>query len=88
MVGFLVGEILPKSLQSSLSIGLYAMFAALLFPEFKKSKDIIILFLISAIIYGAIYYSKIFTSGWDIIIAILLSSFIGIYLPKKEEDES
>lgn len=88
MVGFLVGEILPKSLQSSLSIGLYAMFAALLFPEFKKSKDIIILFLISAIIYGAIYYSNIFTSGWDIIIAILLSSFIGVYLPKKKEDES
>lgn len=88
MVGFLVGEILPKSLQSSLSIGLYAMFAALLFPEFKKSKNIIILFFVSAIIYGSIYYLKIFTSGWDIIIAILLSSFIGVYLPKKKEDDS
>ena len=88
MVGFLVGEILPKSLQSSLSIGLYAMFAALLFPEFKKSKNIIILFFVSSIIYGSIYYLKIFTSGWDIIIAILLSSFIGVYLPKKKEDDS
>ena len=88
MVGFLVGEILPKSLQSSLSIGLYAMFAALLFPEFKKSKEIIFLSLVSALIYGMIYYLNIFSSGWDIIIAILVSSFIGVYLPKKKGEEN
>ena len=88
MAGFLVGEILPKSLQSSLSIGLYAMFAALLFPEFKKSKEIIFLSLVSALIYGIIYYLNIFSSGWDIIIAILVSSFIGVYLPKKKGEEN
>lgn len=87
MVGFLVGEILPQSLQSSLSIGLYAMFAALLFPEFKKSRTIILLSIISALIYCIIYFSKVFSSGWDIIIAILLSSLIGVYLPSEKGDE-
>ena len=85
MVGYLVGEILPKSLQSSLSIGLYAMFAALLFPQFKKGKNNLYLSLLTAIIYILIYYSKIFTSGWDIIIGIILSSALGVLIFNKDK---
>ena len=55
MTGYLVGEILPASLQSSLSIGLYAMFAALLFPEIKKSKNILFLSIISAVVYVILF---------------------------------
>lgn len=87
MVGFLIGEILPQSLQSSLSIGLYAMFAALLFPEFRKSRKVIGLSIISALVFSLIYFTDIFSSGWDIIIAILVSSFIGVYLPKEKEED-
>lgn len=72
--GYLVGEIIPPTLQSSLSIGLYAMFAALLFPEAKKDKKIFALVAISTIVYILIYYSRIFTSGWDIILGIIISS--------------
>lgn len=86
MAGYLVGEILPSSLQASLAIGLYAMFAALLFPEFKGKRSIVLLSIISAIIYVILYYSKIFTSGWDIIIGIILSSAIGVYFLKNEGD--
>lgn len=85
MVGYLVGEILPKSLQSSLSIGLYAMFAALLFPQFKKSKSTLFLAIMTATIYILIYYSKIFTSGWDIIIGIILSSALGVLILSKDK---
>lgn len=85
LIGFLVGEILPKSLQSSLSIGLYAMFAALLFPQFKKEKSILKLSIITAGIYMLIYYTKIFTSGWDIIIGIILSSALGVLIFNKEK---
>lgn len=80
MVGYLIGGILPQSLQSSLSIGLYAMFVGLLIPEVKGSKNIFYLAITSAIIYSVIYYTKILNSGWDIIFAIVLSSLIGVFI--------
>lgn len=85
VLGYLVGEILPSSLQSSLSIALYAMFAALLFPQFKTNNKIILLSILTAIIYTIIYYTNIFTSGWDIIIAIVGSSALGVVLLSKKE---
>lgn len=88
IAGYLVGEILPASLQASLSIGLYAMFAALLFPEAKKSKNTLVLFFISGIVYAVIYYSKIFTAGWDIILAIIIASALAVLLFDNKEEES
>ncbi len=87
MVGYAVGEILPVTLQSSLSIGLYAMFAALLFPEMKKSNNILFLSIISALIYIMIFYLNIFTSGWDIIFGIILSSILGVAFFSKSNEE-
>lgn len=78
MVGYIVGEIIPAPLQTSLSIGLYAMFAALLFPEINKSKNIFFLSIISAIVYIILFYSNLFTSGWDIILGIIISSALGV----------
>lgn len=87
MVGFLVGEILPRSLQTSLGIGLYAMFISLLAPEIKKSRDIFYLSIISAIVYMIIWYSKIFNSGWDIIIGIIVSATFGVMILGKNNGE-
>lgn len=87
ITGYLVGEILPASLQSSLSIGLYSMFAALLFPEIKKSKNVLFLSIISAVVYVILFYSKIFTSGWDIILGIIISSSIGVVVFRKDKEE-
>ncbi|NLJ78450.1 MAG: branched-chain amino acid ABC transporter permease [Tissierellia bacterium] len=78
MIGYIIGEILPISLQSSLGIGLYAMFAALLSPEMGKSKNVLYLSIISAAIYMGLFYSNRFGSGWDIILGILISSIIGV----------
>lgn len=77
MLGYLVGEILPQSLQSSLSIGLYAMFASLLFGQVKANKKILILAIMSMTIYYLIYRFSNIGSGWDIIIGIILSSLVG-----------
>lgn len=87
MVGYVIGEVLPASLQSSMSIGLYAMFAALLFPEIGKSKNILFLSIISALIYIILFYSKIFTSGWDIILGIIISSALGVMIFSKSSEE-
>ncbi len=89
IVGYGVGKILPQSLQSSLSIGLYAMFAALLFPEFKNSNKSLFIALMAAAIYVVIYYTNILNSGWDIIVAIILSSWLGVLVfGQKEEVEN
>lgn len=86
MVGYAVGEILPVSLQSSLSIGLYAMFAALLFPEVNKSRNVLYLSIISALVYVVLFHTNIFTSGWDIIFGIIISSALGVRLFSKERE--
>ncbi len=78
MAGYAVGEILPSSLQASMGIGLYAMFAALLSPELGRSKKILHISILSSLIYLALFYSKLFSSGWDLIIAIILSSALAV----------
>lgn len=80
IVGYLIGGILPLSLQSSLSIGLYAMFIGLLIPEVKGSKNTLYLAIISIIIYSIIYYTKILHSGWDIIVGIIITSLLGVFI--------
>lgn len=88
MLGHLVGEILPQSLQASLGIGLYAMFAALLVPEIKKSRNVLALSAISGSIYILLFKSGKFTTGWDIILAIIISSALGVaILDKKTKEE-
>lgn len=86
MLGFLVGEILPATLQASMGIGLYAMFAALLTPELAKSKEILYLSLIAGLIYTVTFYLNLFSSGWDIIVSIVLSSFVAVILFDREGD--
>jgi len=87
ITGYLIGEILPMTLQVSLSIGLYAMFAGLLFPEIKKEKKIAYLALISILVYVVIFYSGIFQKGWDIVFGIIISSLLGVTIFKDDEFE-
>lgn len=69
---------MPKSVQTSLEVGLTAMFIALVVPSIKKSSNGLVVSLIGVITYAIIFYLKFIPSGWDIILAILLSSFIGL----------
>ena len=85
-IGYLMGEIIPAPLQSSLSIGLYAMFAALLFPQFKTEKSTLYLSILTAVVYILIYSTNLFTSGWDIIIGIIISSALGVAIFSRNEE--
>lgn len=87
VIGFLVGEILPSSLQDALGVGLYAMFTALLFPNLKGSKSNILIAIMSFIIYIILFSAKIFTSGWDIILGIIISSALAVVLIKDDKEE-
>ncbi len=77
-VGYLIGQLMPKSVQTSLEVGLTAMFIALVVPSIKKSSNGLVVSLIGVVTYAIIFYLKFIPSGWDIILAILLSSYIGL----------
>lgn len=84
-LGYLVGGILPAVVKSSMGVALYAMFAAILIPEAKKSTKAVILACLSGIINTLCKYFLALPQGWSIVISIILVSFLGVYLFKEEE---
>ncbi|AOT70666.1 AzlC family ABC transporter permease [Geosporobacter ferrireducens] len=87
MAGYLAGAVLPMTVQSSLGIGLYATFAALLVPEIKKSQPVLFLSIVSAMIYIIIDYFKIISPSWSLITAIIVASAIGVLCIKDDVKE-
>lgn len=85
-LGYLVGKILPEIIKASMGIALYAMFVAILIPEAKKSIKPIILAGLSGIINSICIYFLTLPQGWSIVISIVLTSFIGLFLFKEEEE--
>lgn len=86
-LGYLVGTILPSSVQNSMGICLYAMFVAILIPEIKKSLNVLFLSFLSATIYLLMDYFKLLPTGWNVIIAIILTSSLGVIFLKDETKE-
>ncbi|HWR44967.1 AzlC family ABC transporter permease [Sporomusa sp.] len=85
--GYLLGTALPVTVQSSLGIGLYAMFTAILVPEIRKSANVLCLAVISGIIYVFNDYFTVLPSGWSLIASIILASLIGLFVLKDETKE-
>lgn len=85
VLGYLVGSILPESVQSSLGVALYAMFLSILIPEMKKSLNVVFLSILSGIIYVVISYFNIVPEAWSIITTIILASALGVMIFKDEE---
>ncbi|MDX9918018.1 MAG: AzlC family ABC transporter permease [Gudongella sp.] len=84
IIGHIAGELLPLSLQTALGLGLYGLFAALLFPSFKGETALIKISMIAVVMYTAIFKWGRLSSGWDIILGIVLSTALGILLLGKE----
>ncbi len=82
--GYLVGTVLPTVVQNSLGIGLYAMFAALLAPEIKKSLNVLYLSLISGAVYVMLTVFKIVPPGWSLITTIITAAGLGVVLLKDD----
>ncbi|WP_371373150.1 AzlC family ABC transporter permease [Sporomusa aerivorans] len=82
VAGYLVGAALPVTLQSSLGIGLYAMFTAIIIPEIKKSVNVLCLATLSGSIYACNYYLQILPAGWSLIAAIITASLLGVCVLK------
>lgn len=86
-VGFLLGSILPIMLQQAMGIGLYVMFIALLVPEIKKSKKVIVLSLMAGGVNTVFRNIVGMLQGWSIVLTIIIVSIIGVVIYAPENDQ-
>lgn len=75
-LGHLVGANLPKILQESMSVALYAMFVGLLVPSMKKGVKVIFLAVLAACFNSIFTITEILEPGWAIVSATLLSAIL------------
>lgn len=74
-MGHILGGALPAVVQLSMGIALYALFIAILVPDMKKSKKVIVILLMSGIVNSVCLYIFKIPQGWSIIFSIVLVSY-------------
>lgn len=88
-VGAAAGSILPRSVNSALSVALYGMFLAVVIPAAKKVRPVLIVAILAMALSCMLYYLPIFSgisAGVSIIICTVAASAIGAVLfPVHEE---
>ncbi|MGL5513769.1 MAG: hypothetical protein ACRDBM_11115, partial [Sporomusa sp.] len=87
LAGYLVGAALPAAVQSSLGIGLYAMFTAILVPEIKRSMNVLYLAAMSGIVYVISDTFQLLPAGWGLIVSIIMASAAGLFILKDDTKE-
>lgn len=91
-IGAILGNILPDRLMSALSVAIYGMFVAVVVPEMKKARPVLIVVIIAIILSCLFYYiplvSKI-SSGITITIVAITAAIIGsIFFPVSDEADN
>lgn len=92
LFGALLGNILPQRLVSAVGLAIYGMFIAIVIPEMKKAKAVVIVVILAMILSAAFYYVpglKNISSGLAISICAIVTAVIGAILfpVKTKEDE-
>ncbi len=89
LAGALLGDVLPKSVMSALGIAIYAMFVAIVVPEMKKSKPVIMVVILAAILSCMFTYIPVIKevpAGISISICAVVSAMVmAIIRPIKPE---
>ena len=89
--GVIMGDILPASLVSALSVGLYGMFLAIIIPPARKSKIIASLVVISMVFSFAFaklpILCKISSGIRVIILTVVISLIAAILFPREDETD-
>lgn len=89
--GYLMGANMPRILQESMSVALYAMFIGLLVPSMKKSIKVVILAAAAACFHTIFSVTGALSTGWAIVAATLLASVVvefAEWMNKKRRGES
>ncbi|MBN2795248.1 MAG: AzlC family ABC transporter permease [Clostridia bacterium] len=85
--GYLLGGVLPKLLQLSMGIGLYAMFVALLVPKIKGNRLGLLLAISSGLLNTFLLKVIHLSSGWSIVLSIVIISLTATIIVKGEKYE-
>ena len=92
MLGALMGDILPASVVTALSVGLYGMFISVFVPEAKKNRIVALLVLASFVLSAAfeyLPYISTLSSGLRVIIlTVAISLGAALLFPIKEESDA
>lgn len=86
IAGVTMGSFLPRSLQDAMSGALFALFAALLVPEIKKSYRAALLAVSAGILNTLLYYVWHISAGWSIVISMLAVTAAAAAVFSDEED--
>lgn len=87
-IGLFLADALPKSIQASMGIALYAMFIGLLIPSMRTSRSILFLALASAAINTIFHQLNLFgglSVGLNIVLTTIIVSFLGAIFLKGED---
>ncbi|MFB4162786.1 AzlC family ABC transporter permease [Alteribacillus sp. JSM 102045] len=85
-VGHAVGQLLPETLQQSLTFALYALFIALLAPSLKKHRKIFFLAALAAVLNSI--FAFIMAEGWAIILATLIAAAVLEFIEPHNTEQS
>ena len=90
LFGALLGNVLPERLMSALSLAIYGMFVAIVVPEMKKAKSVVVVVVIAFLLSCMFRYLPLLqnvSGGLSISICAILAAVIGAWLFPIEEDE-
>ena len=89
LLGAILGSILPDRLMSALSLAIYGMFVAIVVPEMKKSRQVLIVVILAMLLSCAFHYIQFLSSissGITITIVAISAAVVGaILFPVDEE---
>lgn len=89
-LGVLCGNVLPASVVSALSVGLYGMFLAIIIPPARKNKIIaglVVISMLASFIFSKLPVLSSVSSGIRIIIlTVVISGIAAVLFPVKEEN--
>lgn len=92
LLGALMGDILPASVVTALSVGLYGMFISVFIPAAKKNRVVAFLVLISFVLSAAFeylpYISELSSGLRVIILTVLISLGAALLFPIKEDSDA
>ncbi|SMP54255.1 AzlC family ABC transporter permease [Anoxynatronum buryatiense] len=81
-LGYWLGDILPAMVQASLGIALYALFVAILLPEMRRSRQVLVLALGAGLLHTLLEKADLLPGGWNLVAVIVLVSWLGTYWPE------
>ena len=92
VLGFFISTYLPAFVLAALGIAIYGMFIAIVVPDMKKDRNIVLCVLFSMAISAVFYYvpaiGKIIPTELHIVIcAVIVSVILAIVAPKKPDGE-